>query len=73
MLFEQSELDINFLSLAVTLSNFTYKVGNVCLRRRQSQSHYLYENLPVKSKMAFLSRILILPALLLYEQYIHHI
>ena len=31
MLFEQSELDINFLSLAVALSNFTYKVGNVCL------------------------------------------
>ena len=31
MLFEQSELDINVLSLAVALSNFTYKVGNVCL------------------------------------------
>ena len=28
--------------------------------------------LPVKSKMAFLSRILILLAILLYEQYIHH-
>ena len=36
------------------------------------KSHYLYENLPVKSKMAFLSRILILLAILLYEQYIHH-
>ena len=35
------------------------------------KSHYLYENLPVKSKMAFLSRILILLAILLYEQYIH--
>ena len=43
------------------------------LRGRQSQrSHYLYENLPVKSKMAFLSWILILLAILLYEQYIHH-
>ena len=31
MLFEQSELDINFLSLVVALSNLTYKVGNVCL------------------------------------------
>ena len=31
MLFEQSELDINFLSFAVALSNFKYKVGNVCL------------------------------------------
>ena len=26
MSFEQSELDINFLSLVVALSNFTYKV-----------------------------------------------
>ena len=34
MLFEQSELDINFLSLAVALSNFTYKAGNVCLIER---------------------------------------
>ena len=33
---------------------------------------YLYENLPEKSKMAFLSRILILLAILLYDQYIHH-
>ena len=36
------------------------------------KSHYLYENLPVKSKMAFLLRILILLAILLYAQYIHH-
>ena len=36
------------------------------------KSHYLYKNLPVKSKMAFLSRILILLAILLNEQYIHH-
>ena len=28
--------------------------------------------LPVNSKMAFMSRILILLAILLYEQYIHH-
>ena len=33
---------------------------------------YLYEHLPAKSKMAFLSTILILLAILLYEQYIHH-
>ena len=33
---------------------------------------YLYENLPAKSKMAFLSRKLIRLAKLLYEQYIHH-
>ena len=32
----------------------------------------LYKNFPAKSKMAFLSRILILLAILLYEQYIHH-
>ena len=31
MSFEQSELDINFLSLVVALSNFTYKVGAACL------------------------------------------
>ena len=31
MSFEQSELDINFLSLVVALSNFTYKVGTACL------------------------------------------
>ena len=46
------------------------------LRRRKSQilSHNLYENLPVKSKMAFVSRILILLAtcILLYGQYLHH-
>ena len=36
------------------------------------KSQYLYENLLVKSKMAFLSRILILLAILLYEHYIHH-
>ena len=33
---------------------------------------YLYENLPAKSKMAFLSRILILLAIMLYVQYMHH-
>ena len=33
---------------------------------------YLYENLPAKSKMVFLSRILIRLAILLYEQYKHH-
>ena len=32
---------------------------------------YLYENLPVQTKMVILSRILILPAKLLYEQLIH--
>ena len=36
------------------------------------KSHYLYETLPVKSNMAFLSRILILLAILLYEQYKPH-
>ena len=34
---------------------------------------FLYKSLPVKTKMAFLSRILILLAILLYEQFIHHI
>ena len=31
MSFEQSELDINYLSLVVALSNFTYKVRTACL------------------------------------------
>ena len=35
MLFEQSELGINFLSLAFALGNFTYKVGKVCLIERE--------------------------------------
>ena len=32
---------------------------------------YLYENLPVQTKMAILSKRLKLPAKLLYEQFIH--
>ena len=36
------------------------------------KSSYLYENLPVQTKMAILSRTLILLAILLYEQFIHH-
>ena len=41
------------------------------LRGRRSQSSYLYENLPVKTKMAILSRRPILLAILLYEQFVH--
>ena len=33
---------------------------------------YLYENLPVQTKMVFFSRLQILLAILLYEQFIHH-
>ena len=46
-------------------------VGTVILRGRQSQK-LLYENLPVQTKTAILSRRLILLAILLYEQFIHH-
>ena len=35
------------------------------------KSSYVYENLPVKTKMAILSRRLILLAILLYEQFLH--
>ena len=36
------------------------------------KSSYLYENLPVQTKMAILSRRMILLAILLYEQFIHY-
>ena len=36
------------------------------------KSTYLYENLPVNTKMEFLSRKLILLAILLHGQFIHH-
>ena len=36
------------------------------------KSSYLYENLPVQTKMAILSRRLILLAILLYEQFTHY-
>ena len=36
------------------------------------KSSYLYTNLPVNTKMAFLSRKLILLAILLHVQFIHH-
>ena len=36
------------------------------------KSSYLYENLPVQAEMAILSRTLILLAILLFEQFIHH-
>ena len=35
-------------------------------------SKALYENLPVQTKLAILSRRLILLAILLYEQFVHH-
>ena len=41
------------------------------IRVRRSQK-LLYENLPVQTKMAILSRTLILLATMLYEQFIHH-
>ena len=36
------------------------------------KSSYLYENLPGKTKMTFLSRIRILLAISLYGQFINH-
>ena len=41
------------------------------LRVADLKSSYLYENLPVRTKMAVLSRRLILLAILLCEQFIH--
>ena len=43
-----------------------------CYRLADYKSSYLYENLPVQTKMAILSRRLILLAILLYEQFIHY-
>ena len=42
-----------------------------CLRGHRLQSSYLYENLPVQTKMSILSRRRILLAILLSEQFLH--
>ena len=60
-----------FCDLACIFNIYTHNY-NAFKGDANHKSHYLYENLPVLSKMAFLSRILILLAILLYEQYIHH-
>ena len=46
------------------------EITTFILRGRRSQK-FFYENLPVQTKMAILSRRPILLAILLYEQFLH--
>ena len=50
----------------------TFNTHISSLRVRRSQSSYLSENLRVQTKLAIFSRRLILLAILMYEQFIHH-
>ena len=52
------------------LKNTILQIYMYCLRDADHKSSYLYENLPVQTNMAILSRRPILLAILLYEQFL---